>query len=81
MRWPLWAWILDEDANVRQRDPNDATPTELEEYHLAKQIKLPSQVPASAGGLNKTSKTPSPFRRTLGQRYRIARLRSIPRTI
>lgn len=47
------------DANGSQRDPNDALPTELEEYHLAKQIKLPSQVPASAGGLNKTSKTPS----------------------
>lgn len=27
----------------------------MEEYHRAKQIKLPSQVPASAGGLNKTS--------------------------
>ncbi|KAJ5142104.1 Ubiquitin-like modifier-activating enzyme atg7 [Penicillium atrosanguineum] len=40
---------------IPERDPNDATPTELEEYHLAKQIKLPSQVPASAGGLNKTN--------------------------
>lgn len=38
-----------------QRDPNETVPNELEEYHLAKQIKLPSQVPASAGGLNKTS--------------------------
>ncbi|KAJ5195182.1 uncharacterized protein N7498_008620 [Penicillium cinerascens] len=40
---------------IPERDPNDAAPTELEEYHLAKQIKLPSQVPASAGGLNKTN--------------------------
>ena len=39
-----------------QRDPHDAVRNELEEYHLAKQIKLPSQVPASAGGLNMTSK-------------------------
>lgn len=42
-----------------QRDPTDAVPKELEIYHQAKQIKLPSQVPASAGGLNKTSKTAS----------------------
>lgn len=41
-----------------QRDPNEPVASELEEYHLAKQIKLPSQVPASAGGLNKTSMTP-----------------------
>ncbi|KAJ6113756.1 Transcriptional coactivator SAGA-type complex Ada1/Tada1 [Penicillium sp. IBT 18751x] len=40
---------------IPERDPNDAASTELEEYHLAKQIKLPSQVPASAGGLNKTN--------------------------
>ncbi|KAJ5291158.1 Transcriptional coactivator SAGA-type complex Ada1/Tada1 [Penicillium angulare] len=40
---------------IPERDPNDATPNELEEYHLAKEIKLPSQVPASAGGLNKTN--------------------------
>ncbi|EAW13800.1 TADA1 family protein [Aspergillus clavatus NRRL 1] len=33
----------------------EIVPNELEEYHLAKQIKLPSQVPASAGGLNKTN--------------------------
>ena len=39
-----------------QHDLNDSVSNELEEYHLAKQIKLPSQVPASAGGLNKTSK-------------------------
>jgi hypothetical protein len=39
-----------------QPDPQELTRNELEEYHLAKQIKLPSQVPASAGGLNKTSK-------------------------
>lgn len=53
-----------EDANGQQRDPNDAVPNELEEYHLARQIKLPSQVPASAGGLNKTSKTTFSLRRT-----------------
>lgn len=49
-----------EDADTHQRDPTDIAPSELEEYHLAKQIKLPSQVPASAGGLNKTSKKASP---------------------
>ncbi|GKZ33252.1 transcriptional coactivator hfi1/ADA1 [Aspergillus brasiliensis] len=38
-----------------KRDPHELAPNELEEYHLAKQIKLPSQVPASAGGLNKTN--------------------------
>ncbi|KAJ5653581.1 hypothetical protein N7490_000584 [Penicillium lividum] len=41
--------------SIPERDPNEVTPSELEEYHLAKQIKLPSQVPASAGGLNKTN--------------------------
>ncbi|KAJ5635537.1 Transcriptional coactivator SAGA-type complex Ada1/Tada1 [Penicillium longicatenatum] len=40
---------------IPERDPNEVKPSELEEYHLAKQIKLPSQVPASAGGLNKTN--------------------------
>ncbi|KAK2865455.1 hypothetical protein FQN49_003555 [Arthroderma sp. PD_2] len=30
-------------------------PSTLEEYQLAKQIRLPDQVPASAGGLNKTN--------------------------
>ncbi|ODM15897.1 hypothetical protein SI65_08738 [Aspergillus cristatus] len=40
---------------IPERDPNETVPNELEEYHLAKQIKLPSQVPASAGGLNKTN--------------------------
>ncbi|KAJ5934569.1 Transcriptional coactivator SAGA-type complex Ada1/Tada1 [Penicillium verhagenii] len=40
---------------IPERDPNEVTPNELEEYQLAKQIKLPSQVPASAGGLNKTN--------------------------
>lgn len=39
-----------------QRDHNEPAPSELEEYHRAKQIKLPNQVPASAGGLNKTSR-------------------------
>lgn len=44
------------NGHVRlQPDPQELTRNELEEYHLAKQIKLPSQVPASAGGLNKTS--------------------------
>lgn len=47
-------------ANDHQQDPNETVPTELEESHLAKQFKLPSQVPASAGGLNKTSKA-KPF--------------------
>lgn len=45
------------NANSLQRDPNEPEPSELEEYHRAKQIKLPSQVPASAGGLNKTSRS------------------------
>ncbi|KAG2414214.1 hypothetical protein HFD88_003405 [Aspergillus terreus] len=40
---------------IPERDPSEFTHNELEEYHLAKQIKLPSQVPASAGGLNKTN--------------------------
>ncbi|KAE8145414.1 WD40 repeat-like protein [Aspergillus avenaceus] len=40
---------------IPERDPSETTPNEVEEYHLAKQIKLPSQVPASAGGLNKTN--------------------------
>ncbi|KAJ6007975.1 hypothetical protein N7540_011951 [Penicillium herquei] len=40
---------------IPERDHNDVTPSELERYHLAKQMKLPSQVPASAGGLNKTN--------------------------
>ncbi|EHA23623.1 hypothetical protein ASPNIDRAFT_128666, partial [Aspergillus niger ATCC 1015] len=40
---------------IPERDPHELSPNELEEYHLAKQIKLPSQVPASAGGLNKTN--------------------------
>ncbi|KAL5048529.1 hypothetical protein BDW71DRAFT_196167 [Aspergillus fruticulosus] len=40
---------------IPERDPHDTIRNELEEYHLAKQIKLPSQVPASAGGLNMTN--------------------------
>ncbi|KAH1285552.1 hypothetical protein KXX33_006781 [Aspergillus fumigatus] len=40
---------------IPERDPHEVVPNEVEEYHLAKQIKLPSQVPASAGGLNKTN--------------------------
>ncbi|KGO43528.1 Transcriptional coactivator SAGA-type complex, Ada1/Tada1 [Penicillium expansum] len=40
---------------IPERDPNETAPIELEESHLAKQFKLPSQVPASAGGLNKTN--------------------------
>ncbi|KAL6235393.1 hypothetical protein BDW75DRAFT_230355 [Aspergillus navahoensis] len=40
---------------IPERDPHDTVRNELEEYHLAKQIKLPSQVPASAGGLNMTN--------------------------
>ncbi|PYH84919.1 WD40 repeat-like protein, partial [Aspergillus uvarum CBS 121591] len=40
---------------IPERDPNDTSSNDLVEYHLAKQIKLPSQVPASAGGLNKTN--------------------------
>ncbi|KAJ5718035.1 hypothetical protein N7488_003681 [Penicillium malachiteum] len=40
---------------IPERDPDDVTPSQLEQYHLAKQMKLPSQVPASAGGLNKTN--------------------------
>ena len=33
----------------------------LNEYHNAKQIKLPDVVPASAGGLNKTSRILFPY--------------------
>ncbi|OJJ04565.1 hypothetical protein ASPVEDRAFT_54703 [Aspergillus versicolor CBS 583.65] len=40
---------------IPERDPHETGRNELEEYHLAKQIKLPSQVPASAGGLNMTN--------------------------
>ncbi|KAF9891270.1 hypothetical protein FE257_004834 [Aspergillus nanangensis] len=40
---------------IPERDPSETTPNELEEYQQAKRIKLPSQVPASAGGLNKTN--------------------------
>ncbi|KAL4974522.1 transcriptional regulator of RNA polII, SAGA, subunit-domain-containing protein [Aspergillus desertorum] len=40
---------------IPERDSHDTVHNELEEYHLAKQIKLPSQVPASAGGLNMTN--------------------------
>ncbi|KAH8704729.1 transcriptional regulator of RNA polII, SAGA, subunit-domain-containing protein [Talaromyces proteolyticus] len=40
---------------ITEPDPQEISRNELEEYHLAKQIKLPSQVPASAGGLNKTN--------------------------
>ncbi|KAJ5545129.1 Brefeldin A-sensitivity protein 4 [Penicillium sp. DV-2018c] len=40
---------------IQERDSTETVPTELELSHLAKQIKLPSQVPASAGGLNKTN--------------------------
>lgn len=40
---------------IPEPDPSEWVRDELEEYHQAKQIKLPSQVPASAGGLNKTN--------------------------
>ncbi|KAL4927421.1 transcriptional regulator of RNA polII, SAGA, subunit-domain-containing protein [Aspergillus undulatus] len=40
---------------VPEHDAQETARNELEEYHLAKQIKLPSQVPASAGGLNMTN--------------------------
>ncbi|KAL4917453.1 transcriptional regulator of RNA polII, SAGA, subunit-domain-containing protein [Aspergillus aurantiobrunneus] len=40
---------------IPERDSHETERNELEEYHLAKQIKLPSQVPASAGGLNMTN--------------------------
>ncbi|KAJ5762508.1 uncharacterized protein N7511_005890 [Penicillium nucicola] len=40
---------------ITERDNYETLPTELEQSHLVKQIKLPSQVPASAGGLNKTN--------------------------
>ncbi|PYH47733.1 TADA1 family protein [Aspergillus saccharolyticus JOP 1030-1] len=40
---------------IPERDSHDVSPNDLVDYHLAKQIKLPSQVPASAGGLNKTN--------------------------
>ncbi|DAA78946.1 TPA_exp: Uncharacterized protein A8136_2731 [Trichophyton benhamiae CBS 112371] len=37
-------------------EPDPSTlPNPLEEYQLARQIRLPDQVPASAGGLNKTN--------------------------
>jgi hypothetical protein len=38
-----------------QPDPHLSVHNPLEEYHQAKQIRVPDQVPASAGGLNKTS--------------------------
>ncbi|KAI1916204.1 hypothetical protein LOZ53_001519 [Ophidiomyces ophidiicola] len=34
---------------------SQAIPNPLEEYHIAKQIRIPDQVPPSAGGLNKTN--------------------------
>ena len=37
-----------------------AIATSMQEYHLAKQIKLPDTTPASAGGLNKTSTSQCP---------------------
>ncbi|RAL07575.1 WD40 repeat-like protein [Aspergillus homomorphus CBS 101889] len=40
---------------IPERDHNEISSNDLAVYHLAKQIKLPSQVPASAGGLNKTN--------------------------
>ncbi|KAL4960944.1 transcriptional regulator of RNA polII, SAGA, subunit-domain-containing protein [Aspergillus stella-maris] len=40
---------------IPERDAQESVRNELEGYHLAKQIKLPSQVPASAGGLNMTN--------------------------
>ncbi|KAL4885365.1 transcriptional regulator of RNA polII, SAGA, subunit-domain-containing protein [Aspergillus karnatakaensis] len=40
---------------IPERDPHETVRNELEQYRLAKQIKLPSQVPASAGGLNMTN--------------------------
>lgn len=69
------------NADGHQRDPTDTAPSELEEYHLAKQIKLPSQVPASAGGLNKTSKTTRPLELRYAFRDRIARSPSTPSEI
>lgn len=40
---------------VEQVDSFNPYPNPMVEYHHAKQIKLPDTVPASAGGLNKTS--------------------------
>lgn len=40
---------------IPEPDPGELLHHELEEYHRVKQIKLPNQVPASAGGLNKTN--------------------------
>ncbi|KAL3457723.1 transcriptional regulator of RNA polII, SAGA, subunit-domain-containing protein [Aspergillus heterothallicus] len=40
---------------IPERDPHETIPSELEEYHLAKQVRVPNQVPASAGGLNMTN--------------------------
>ncbi|KAL1846058.1 hypothetical protein Plec18167_008873 [Paecilomyces lecythidis] len=40
---------------IQEPDPSEVARNELEEYRQAKQIKLPTQVPASAGGLNKTN--------------------------
>ncbi|ODH47439.1 hypothetical protein GX48_06475 [Paracoccidioides brasiliensis] len=39
---------------IPEPDPH-SIPNPLEEYHQAKQIRLPDQIPASAGGLNKTN--------------------------
>lgn len=40
---------------IPERDASYSGRHEILNYHQAKQIKLPSQVPASAGGLNKTN--------------------------
>lgn len=47
-------------------DPlNHSVAVSIHDYLSSKQIKLPDSVPASAGGLNKTSKPPLPLQRSL----------------
>lgn len=52
LRWLTW-------IALGQSDPYDTYINMFSEYYNAKQIKLPDIVPASAGGLNKTSERPT----------------------
>ena len=52
---------LNYDMQTDIIDPqNQAVANSILEYQSAKHIKLPDNVPASAGGLNKTSTSPLP---------------------
>ncbi len=41
---------------------SNSVASSMNEFHAAKMIRLPDSVPASAGGLNKTSRKTSSFR-------------------